>query len=87
MSNTVWCDLNSRGDLLKLHVKMISFTPNQTQMEAAALKSKFHNILGVPNQLGMSFRIPHSMQSIPYIGMAVGAKTKNPQVTQATKNF
>ena len=45
MSNSAWCDLNNKGDILKFHdmclnlnckcQKQITFTPNQLQLEGA----------------------------------------------------
>ena len=49
LSNTAWCDLNSKGDLLKMHdhcsnpkrkcQKQITFTPRQFQLEGAGFKN------------------------------------------------
>ena len=50
MSNSAWCDLNLKGDLLKLHdkcpnpkcncQKVITFTPHQYMLEGGSIKSK-----------------------------------------------
>ena len=49
MSKTAWCDLNNKGDILKLHDKcanpnckcqtLITFTPKQIQLEGNRLKN------------------------------------------------
>ena len=54
MSNAAWCDLNSQGDLLKLHdlchnpkckcQKIVTFTPEQFQLEnIGRLKPNIHD--------------------------------------------
>ena len=50
MSNSAWCDLNIKGDILKLHgkcpkpecncQKIITFTPHQSKLEGGSVKSK-----------------------------------------------
>ena len=50
MSNSAWTDLNSKGNILKLHdkcpnpkcncQKLITFTPNQYMLEGGSIKSK-----------------------------------------------
>ena len=49
-SNTAWCDLNNKGDILKLHdkcpnlkcncQKIITFTPHQNILEAGSIECK-----------------------------------------------
>ena len=49
MSNSAWCDLNSKGKILKLHdkcpnpkcncQKVITFTPHQCVLEGGSIKS------------------------------------------------
>ena len=51
MSNSAWCDLNSKGDILKLHdkcpnpkcncQKIITFTPHQYMLEGGSIKINF----------------------------------------------
>ena len=53
MSNSAWCDLNSEGNILKLHdkcpnpkcncQKIITFTPHQYMLEGGSIKSKLQN--------------------------------------------
>ena len=55
MSNSAWCDLNSKGNILKLHdkcsnlkcncQKIITFTANQYMLEGVSIKSKLQKIL------------------------------------------
>ena len=54
MSNSAWCDLNSKGDILKLYdkcpnpkckcQKIITFTPHQYKLEDGLIKSKLQKI-------------------------------------------
>ena len=51
MSNAAWCDLNSQGDLLKLHdlchnpkckcQKIVNFTPEHFQLEGTGFRNYF----------------------------------------------
>ena len=53
MSNSAWCDLNSEGDILKLHdkcpnpksncQKIITFTPHQYMLEGKSIKKTPEN--------------------------------------------
>ena len=50
MSNSAWCDLNSKGNILKLHDKcpnpkcgrqeIFTFTPHQYMLQVGSIKSK-----------------------------------------------
>ena len=54
MSNSAWCDLNRKGDLLKLHDKcpnvecnsreQITFAPRHFQLEGAGSRSEFWKV-------------------------------------------
>ena len=54
MSNSAWTDLNSKGNILKLHdkcpypkcgcQKIITFTPHQYMLEGGSIKSKLQKI-------------------------------------------
>ena len=54
MSNSTWCDSNSKGYTLKLHdschnpkskcQKQITFTPRQFKLEGSGFKSTMRNI-------------------------------------------
>ena len=53
MSNSAWTDLNSKGNILKLHdkcpnpkcncQKIITFTPHQYMLEGGSIKSKLQD--------------------------------------------
>ena len=97
MSNSAWCDLNKNCTVLKLHnfchnpkckcQKMITFTPNQFQLEGGSIKSKLQKIFRGTQTAWNKFLKPAINASAPFIGMAVGAKTKNPKVAAATTNI
>ena len=54
ISNSAWCDLNKKGNILKLHHKRpnhkcnchenISFTPHQYMLEGGSIKSKHQKV-------------------------------------------
>ena len=62
MSNNAWCDLNNKGEILKLHDKcpkpkcncqnIITFTPQQYLLEGGSIKSKLKKILKGTKKLG-----------------------------------
>ena len=55
MSSSAWTDLNSKGNLLKLHdkcpnpecgfQKIVTFTPRQYMLEGGSIKSKLQKII------------------------------------------
>ena len=62
-SNSAWCDLNSKGDILKLHDKcpnpkcngqiIIIFTPHQYLLDGGSIKSKTQKFFrGTKKKLG-----------------------------------
>ena len=61
MSNRAWCDLNSKGDILKLHdrcakcnsQKLITFTPRQYMLEGGSIKNKLKSIFRGTKKLGI----------------------------------
>ena len=97
MSNSAWFDLNKRCTVLKLHdlcqnpkskcQKMITFTPNQFQLEGGSIKSKLQKIFGGTQTAWNKFLKPAINATAPFIRMVVSAKTKNPKVGQATTNI
>ena len=97
MSNSAWCDLNSKGNILKLHdkclnpkcgcQKTITFTPHQYMLEGGSIKSKLQKIFKGTQTAWNKFLKPAINATAPFIGMAVSAKTKNPKVGQATTNI
>ena len=97
MSNSAWCDLNSKGDILKLHdkcpnpksncQKVITFTPHQYMLEGRSIKSKVQKIFRGTQTAWNKFLKPAINATAPFIGMAVSAKTKNPKLGQAMINI
>ena len=95
MSNSAWTDLNSQGNILKLHdkcpkcacQKIITFTPNQYMLEGGSIKSKLQKIFKGTQTAWNKFLKPAVNVAAPFIGMAVSARTKNPKVGQATTNI
>ena len=65
MSNSAWCDLSSKGNILKPHDKClnpkgncqknITFTPHQYMLEGGSIKSKLQKYLRGHKQLGINF--------------------------------
>ena len=97
MCNSAWCDLNSKGNILKLHdkcpnpkcncQKIITFTPHQFMLEGGSIKSKLQKIFKGTQTAWNKILKPAFNATAPFIGMAVSAKTKNPKVGQATTNI
>ena len=97
MSNQAWTDLNSKGNILKLHdkcpnpkcgcQKIITFTPHQYMLEGGSIKSKLQKIFKGTQTAWNKFLKPAVNVAAPFIGMAVGAKTRNPKVGAATTNI
>ena len=96
-SNQAWIDLNSHGNILKLHdkcpnqkcgcQKIITFTPHQYMLEGGSIKSKLQKIFRGTKKAWDGFIKPAINATAPFIGMAVSAKTKNPKVGAATTNI
>ena len=97
LSNSAWTDLNSKGNILKLHdkcpnpkcgcQKIISFTPHQYMLEGGLIKSKLQKVFKGTQTAWNNFLKPAIIATAPFIEMAVSAKTKNPKVGQATTNI
>ena len=97
MSNSSWCDFNSKANILKLHdkcpnpkgicQKIIIFTPDQYKLESGSIKSKLEKIFRGTQTAWNEFLKREINATVPFIGMAVSAKTKNPKVGQATTNI
>ena len=96
MSNSGWCDLNSKGDILKLLdkcpnpkcgcQKIITFRPHQFMLGGRSIKSKLHKIFKGTKRPWDSFIKAGLKMATPLISAAVAAKTKNPQSVQITNN-
>ena len=97
MSTSAWTDLNSQGNILKLHdkcpnskcncQKIITFTPHQYMLEGGSIKSKLQKLFKGTQAAWNKFLKPAVNVAVPFIGMAVSAKRKNPKVGQATTNI
>ena len=97
MSNSAWCDLNSKGNILELHEicpnpkcgceKIITFTPHQLMLEGGSLESKLQTTFRGTKTERNKFLKPTIIAMAPFIGMAVSAKTKNLKVGQASTNI
>ena len=94
MSNSAWSDLNKNCTVLKLHdmchnpkcncQKQITFTPKQYMLEGNGFKNTIKKIFKGSRTAWNKFLKPAVNTLAPVIGMAVGAKTKNPKIAQAT---
>ena len=97
MSNSAWCDLNSKGEILKLHDKCpnlkcifqknITFKPHQYMLEGGSIKSKLQKIFRGRKKAWDSFITPGLKMATPLISAAIAAKTKNRQSAQIAKNI
>ena len=97
MSNAAWCDLNSKGDILKLHnrcpnpkcgcQKNITFTTHQYMLEGGSIKSKLQKLFGGTKKAWDSFIRPGLKKATPIISAVVAAKTKNHQSAEITNKI
>ena len=97
MSISAWTDLNSTGNVLKLHDKcpnlkcgcqeIITFTPHKYVLEGGSIRSKLQKIFKGTQTAWIKVLKPAVNVAAPFIGMAVSAKTKNPKVGQPTTNI
>ena len=97
ISSSAWCDLNKDCNILDLHdkspnpkcncQKIITFTPNQYMLEGGSIKRKLEKNFKDTEKAWNNFLKPALNIASPYNGMAVGAKTRNPKIAQATTNI
>ena len=97
MSNQAWTDLNSKGNILKLHdkcpnpkcgcQKIITFTPHQYMLEGGSIKSRLQKIFKGTQSMWNKFIKPGLKMATPLISAAVAAKTKNPQSAQVKNSI
>ena len=97
ISNTAWTELNSKGNILKLHdkcpnpkcgcQKIITFTPHQFMLEGGSIKRKLQKIFRGTKKVWDSFIKPGLKMATPPISAAIAAKTKNPQSAQVTNSI
>ena len=96
MSNLSWCDLNNKGNLLKVHdmcpyhkcecQKQLTFTPNQFQLEGAGFKNTIKRNFKGTEKVWNNFNKPGLKEGSPIVSAGVAAQTKNPQVAETTSN-
>ena len=97
LSNSACCDLNSKGNILKLHdkcpnpkfncQKIITFRPHQNMLDGESIKSKLQNIFKGTQTAWNKFLKPALNIASPYIEMAVSAKTKKLQIGAAASDI
>ena len=97
MSKSAWTDLNSKGNIIKLHdrcpnqkcgcQKIITVAPHHYMLEGGSIKCKLQKIFRSTQTAWNKFPKTAVNVAAPFIGMAVGAKTKNPKVAAATTNI
>ena len=96
MFNSAWFNLNKDCSNLKLHDKCpniksycqisITFTPNQYMLECGSIK-KVQKLTEGNDKPWTKLLKPAVNIASPYIGMAVSARTKNPQIGKATSDI
>ena len=96
MSNLSWCDLKNKSNPLKLHdcvqfyVGMSEtnyFHPKQFQLKGLAVENTMNTNFKGSQKFWDSFPKPAVNTKPPVIGMAVGAKSKNPEACQGSTSF
>ena len=97
MSNSARTDLNSKGNIMKLHgncpnpkygcQKFITFTPHQYMLEGRSIESKLQKFFRGTKKAWDGFFKPGLKMATPLISAAVAAKTKNPQSDQVTHSI
>ena len=90
--NISLCDLNSEGNLLKVHdmcpkpkckcQKQITSRPNQFQLKRAGFEHSMKDFSGETEKIRNNFNEPGLKKASPIISNAVAAKTNNPQPTE-----
>ena len=97
ISSSAWCDLNTEGNILKLHdkspnpkcdgQKIIIFTPHQCMLEGGSIKSQLQKNFRGTKEAWDSFFTPGFKMATPLKSTAVAAKTNNPQSAQITSSI
>ena len=97
MSNSVWCDSNSKGDKLKLHdlchnpkfecQKQITFTPRHIRLEGSGFKYTLRKSYKGTEKMWNNFNKPGLKIASSIISAGVAAETKNPQSAPLTSNI
>ena len=96
MSNSAWCDFNSKGDTLKVHdkwgrneckcQKQCTFSPKQFQLEGGVFKKTMKKVFKGTEKMWDIFIKPGLKIATPIISAGVAAKTKNLQSAAVTSN-
>ena len=97
LSISAWCDLNSKGNILKLldkcpnpkcdYQKIITFKPHQHMLEDGSIKSKLQKVFRGTKKTWDNFIKRDLKMAPPLISAAVAAKTKNPESAQVTNSI
>ena len=97
MSNFSWCKLYNKFNLPQLHdmspkhicksQKLITFTPNQFQLEGARLGNTMKKKFEQTEKMWSTSIKPGLKITSPHISTGVAAKTKNPQMAEITYFF
>ena len=97
MSNSAWCVLKSKRNLVELHdkcpnpkctcQKMITFTPDLYLLEGGSNKNKCKSIFKGIKKAWDSFIKPSLKMATPLTSAAEAAKTKSPQSAQFTSKI
>ena len=82
MSNSAWCDLNSEGEVLKLHDICPNskcncqkqLTPRHLHLEGNGFKSKLMKIFKATEKVWNEVLKSAVNVATPFIGMAIAAK-------------
>ena len=67
--------------------KQITFSPKQFQLEGDSIKRKLQKAIEGTQTAWNKFLEPAIIATVPFIGMAVSTKTKNPTAGQPTTNI
>ena len=97
VSNSAWYDLNKNCTVSILYdmchnpkcncQKQILITPKQFHLEGAGFKITMKKLFKGSQRTWINFFKLAVIVAVPFVGMAVSAKTKNPKVGRATTNI
>ena len=97
MPTSAWCDLNSKGDTLKIHdichnpkgkcQKQNTFAPKQLQLEGARFKNTMKKIFRGTEKMWNNFIKPGLKTATPIISAGVAAKLKNAKAVERRVKF
>ena len=97
MSKLLWCDVNQNSNLLKKQdmcpnpkckcQKQLAFTPKEFGLEGAGFRNTTKKFFKGSEKAWNSFLKPAVNVAAPFIGMPVGAKTKNLRLVKLRQIF